>query len=420
MFKDRPQRGDADFKQELKVLEKLRKYPHKHIVTHLATWTQDGKYYMLFPYAQCNLRQYMKWIHFGTPTKENIIWLLKQLRGLAAALKDIHNLSGVGLSVPAPSPTSNLAAPQPQMRESGWHHDLKPENILLYKTPGPKRGTFQISDFGSSKIHTYRSGSINTRSPNGTLTYEPPEAKSEGATSRPYDVWSLGCVFLELLIWAVLGFRSVEEFASERHDRRYPGSQTDILSDDSYWQMAEDGSIIVRKTVLQKIEVLKENVMRQAQQPFKEVLELILLMLDPDRRKRILALDLWNTLDSICKQKSLDLQTVTDDSMADGGNDGSASFLPRLSLNPIDRCSPDAFPDGSIYLKSNAGYVSGDFLTASPIDSHMQRRNSAGSAVSPVSMSPFSRNPSIASSNMSTHGHHGSVDGYNDHMDESR
>lgn len=142
----------------------------------------------------------MRWMQFGAPSNENIMWLLKQLRGLAEALKDIHNLSSIGSSLPTPSPGPNLVAPQPQMRKSGWHHDLKPENILLYKSLGHERGTFQVSDFGSGKIHTYRSGSVNTRSPIGTLTYEPPEAKLEGATSRPYDVWSLGCVFLELLI----------------------------------------------------------------------------------------------------------------------------------------------------------------------------------------------------------------------------
>ena len=358
-------------------------------------------------------------MQFGTPTKGNIIWLLEQLRGLGEALKDIHNLSRLGLSTLGSSPAPNLSAPQQQMRESGWHHDLKPENILLYKTRGSRRGTFQISDFGSSKIHTYRSGSINTRSPNGTLTYEPPEAKSEGATSRPYDVWSLGCVFLELLIWAILGPDSVEKFGNERLDRRYPGSKTDAVFDDSYWQMTQDGAITVRNTVLQRIEILHRKVTFQPQQPFEAVLKLILRMLDPNRRTRILALDVWNTLDNIYNETTLDLQNINDDALPEGKSDGPPSLLPRLSLNPIDRLDFDSPRNGSIPSNPNLMSITGEFLSASPIDTRMQRRNSFGSTTSATAASPPSRNPSIASSNMSTHGRYGSVDGREDLIDDS-
>ncbi len=380
-FRERPQREGADFNRELKTLNELRKYPHRHIVTHLATWTQDGKYYMLFPYAQCNLRQYMKWLHFGPATKDNIMWLLNQLRGLAEALKDIHNLSSIGPSLPTPTPAPNLAAPQqPQMRKSGWHHDLKPENILLFKCSGHGRGTFQISDFGSGKIHTYRSGSVNTRSAIGTVTYEPPEAQTEGATSRPHDMWSLGCVFLELLIWAVLDCQAVDSFASERVDRRYPGSQTYLAEDDSYWQKAESGGITLRKQVLDWIERLKSKVQKQRQQPFMEVLELIIKMLDPDRYTRILALDLWNTLEQICYQKNLDLQDSQDDCEPESNNHDPSSDLPRLSLSPPDRTF---FHNEMLSFGPNAGSVTGDSFTLSPSDLRTSRPNSSGSVVFP-------------------------------------
>lgn len=356
----------------------------------------------------------MRWMQFGAPSNENIMWLLKQLRGLAEALKDIHNLSSIGSSLPTPSPGPNLVAPQPQMRKSGWHHDLKPENILLYKSLGHERGTFQVSDFGSGKIHTYRSGSVNTRSPIGTLTYEPPEAKLEGATSRPYDVWSLGCVFLELLIWAVLDYGAVETFANDRVDRRHPGSQTDLIEDDSFWQMAESGEITLRKQVVEWITLLGSKVQQQRRQPFKEVLTLVIRMLDPDRRKRIIALDLWNTLDQIYHQKSHDLHDSRDGSLPESDdNNGPSSSLPRLSLIPPDRSHADPFHNEiTPAFGSNAGLLAGDSLTLSPIDHRTHHsRNSSGSLHSPSNRTPLSRNPSNASSNMSTRGHHGSDDG---------
>ena len=405
-FKDRPDRGDNDFQKELKVLDELRKYPLRHIVTHLATWTQGGRYYMLFPYAQCNLRQYMKWLQFGAPTKENILWLIRQFRGLAEALKDIHDLSGAGALQSAP----NLGAPFGGERKAGYHHDLKPENILYYMAAG----NFLISDFGSGKIHTYRSGSYDTSSANGTLTYEPPEAAKAGRkTSRPYDMWSFGCVFLELLIWAVLGFESVEDFRSKRVDRRYPGSQTDIVTDDAFWQMLPNGAVTVRKSVENCIQALRDGVLRQRNQPFKEISELILKMLDTDKETRILALDLHDTLDRIYKQKKIDLENVKDDSVPDSptAQEGS-DYLPRYSLDPPDRRFQERTREGAAVTVRNPGNSTGDFLTASPISSsspHLShashRRNS--------STSEFvgrSRNASIASSNMSTHGRRGSFD----------
>ena len=402
-FRDRPDRGDNDFQKELKVLDELRKYPLRHIVTHLATWTQGGRYYMLFPYAQCNLRQYMKWVQFGDPTKEKLLWLIRQFRGLAEALKDIHDLSGTGALQSAP----NLGAPLGGERKAGYHHDLKPENILYYMAAN----NFLISDFGSGKVHTYRSGSYNTTSANGTLTYEPPEAAKEGRkTSRPYDMWSLGCVFLELLIWAVLGFQSVEEFRSKRVDRRYPESGTDFVQDDAFWQMLPNGAIRVRESVENRIQALRESILRQSNQPFKEVLELIIKMLDTDKETRIPALDLYDTLDRIYRQKKIDLENVKDDSLPDRQTAQERSdYLIRLSLNPPDRRSVDRTREGAAVTARNPGNVMGDFLTAFPTSPHFpqasHRRNSSTSEVM-----GRSRNASIASTNTSTHGRRGSTD----------
>ena len=349
---------------------------------------------MLFPYAQCNLREYMKYMTFGAPTKENIMWLLRQFRGLAAAMKDIHNLS---LAIVTPK-GSSLQAPK-QERRAGWHHDIKPENILYFTKAGLPHGTFKIADFGSSKIQTYRSGSINTRSPIGTLTYEPPEAKKEGATSRPYDVWSLGCVFLELLVWAVLDYRSLKIFTSERNDRRSPGSKTDLVEDDGFWQMAEDGMVKLRPSVVTWIENLRGKILQQERQPFKEVLELVMRMLDTNRSSRIIALDVWNTLDIIYKQKTVDLDRAVNIDMP----------LPRSYMNPIDRHSPGPANEGrpSVVTRVNSASIgfspavsrvtTGDRLSTSPTDSFgpLPRRASTFSVTSPQTGSMASSMTSI-------------------------
>lgn len=177
---------------------------------------------------------------------------------------------------------------------------------------------FRVTDFGSGKVHIYRSRSIITCSPNGTLTYEPPEVKSKGVTSRPYDLWSLGGVFLEILIWAVFDYQSVQRFAKERFDRRYPGSQTDFLKDDAFWQMDEERIVSCRKCVTSWIDDLKAIAESQDGSPFNGVPDLILAMLDPVRKTRIKALDLWDTLDRLHIQKKADMESAGDASLAKG------------------------------------------------------------------------------------------------------
>ena len=282
---------------------------------------------MLFPYAQCNLREYMKQTSFNIKDKECLLWLLEQLLGLADALRNLHNFADPQNS----GPSSTLAAAHPEVRKSGWHHDIKPENILYYRDIGAKHGILKMADFGSGKVHIYRSGSVNTRSPNGTLTYEPPEAKYENATSRPYDVWSLGCVLLELLIWAIFKIEEVESFAKAREARRFPDHPTDEFEDDAFWQMKEDDKFSRRDAVDCQIRNLRKEALNHEAQPFKEVVELIEPMLDPNRHTRITALYFWDTLNRIVEQKKVDLNYPQDKSWGRKVDTKNVP-LPRLDL----------------------------------------------------------------------------------------
>lgn len=46
-----------------------------------------------------------------------------------------------------------------------------------------------------------------------TFRYEPPESTEENkAWPRRYDVWSIGCIMLEFLVWMVWGKQELEEF----------------------------------------------------------------------------------------------------------------------------------------------------------------------------------------------------------------
>lgn len=74
------------------------------------------------------------------------------------------------------------------------HRDLKPDNMLFLKD-----GTMKLADFGLARMY----GTPKTRlSPQAiTLWYKPPELLL-GATeySSSADMWSVGCIFAELLL----------------------------------------------------------------------------------------------------------------------------------------------------------------------------------------------------------------------------
>ena len=348
---------------------------------------------MLFPYAQCNLRQYMSRRPFRP--REEILWFLEQLHGLASALKMIHDLTHEdGLAEPS-SPMLQPPSPvHPGERRAGWHHDLKPENILYFWHTDPPRGNFRISDWGSGKVNTYRSGSIKTPSPNGTPTYEPPEVIVEGTTSRPHDVWSLGCVFLELLVWALIGFEAVEKLKYERFGRRDLSSASS-REDDAFWQRTESQGIVLRKAVLECISILEDRIQRsQRLKPFEAVINLIKAMFNINSERRIIALNVEDTLSRICLNTQVELN---DSDSTPTDNDPA---IPRLSLK-----APDNPPHANTLQSRSASPAYGTSIHSSPVDMYRgqglhSRDNSATEALSPYTVTR-SRNTSNASSTMS-------------------
>ena len=92
------------------------------------------------------------------------------------------------------------------------HGDLKPGNILCVTECGEK--VLKIADFGVSRGHHGQtiSRKLATTSVSPTSSYQGLEVEFERLDKtyqRPrsckYDIWSLGCVFLEFSIWLLHG-----------------------------------------------------------------------------------------------------------------------------------------------------------------------------------------------------------------------
>lgn len=93
-----------------------------------------------------------------------------------------------------------------------WRHgDIKPANILRFTNGGTWLGTLKLADLGRAKRHvdrtSYRPDIENDKY--HTKRYQPPDLLLYVTTSRLYDIWSLGCVFFEAIVWLLYGLPEV-------------------------------------------------------------------------------------------------------------------------------------------------------------------------------------------------------------------
>lgn len=176
---------------------------------------------MLSPLATCNLKQYWKHTKPQLVDTGFVLWELKQLQGLADGLRYIYNLGGS-------------------------HFDLKGENILAFDEVGCNWPTLKIADFGSAKIQPRRSDPRDNSAPTnsysqGTSAYEAPDYIILGHISRPCDVWTLGCIFMDMLVWTfgllLPDQPDIETFSNER--RQIKGGR--VVDDTMFWYVAHDG-----------------------------------------------------------------------------------------------------------------------------------------------------------------------------------
>ena len=290
------------------MLVELNMRPHEHILTHITAWSQGQECYILFPLARMNLRVFLKEKQPEADSKITL-WLIRQMKGLADAVKLIHNLdsevSSTHLQIPGAAPTEE--------RKQGYHHDLKPENMLLfYSGIDYTEGSLKISDFGMGKVHGVPQGSQiiskNTATPSGTLTYGSPDYEMHKKTGRPHDMWALGCVFLELLCWLFIAPQKGGK--SFQTDRRAPTSSTDsdILSDSYYFMTTKNGAKDpkLKPVVIKWMDTIEVN--PYCKDEFLAILDLIRKpggLLEPDMKMRMRAGTLNDQLKDILYSATL-------------------------------------------------------------------------------------------------------------------
>jgi len=182
---------------------------HPNIVELLVSYTQCNISNLLFYPADMDLHDFL--LQGDRPAGFAETFSFQQaMHGLSDGLSYLHNFR--------PRPSFPKISSEVSMH--GYHHDIKPRNVLV-------RGTaFILADFGTSKLKELDEDS-QTLWKNTTFEYGAPECRhpkslAAGLVGRPLDIWSLACIFTEIVTYAELGSRGVTDFRRRRlRDNEY-------------------------------------------------------------------------------------------------------------------------------------------------------------------------------------------------------
>lgn len=247
--------NDENFARENSALKILQaKCQHPNIVPLLASYRYGTQYSFLFPRAECDLYMYFEQTN-PPQTDQETLNLFERISKLASALGEIHNCEIV----------LETDGRRIDFSQIGYHRDLKPKNIL-------KMGeVFMISDFGLARFKDNKSSSKTTWVW-GFSTYSAPECKRGANVNRLADVWSLGCIFSEVVTFAVLGMDGILEYSRRRTQ---PLDLNHRVTVDLFYEHGTDKV----DTVLEWFEHLRTESCRS---PFIiDILELVEEMLGP-------------------------------------------------------------------------------------------------------------------------------------------
>jgi len=291
------------FDMELVMLSALNGKNHRNLVKLLATYKYKHRYHLLFPFAKANLRALWKtFIPMPRWDRGTFLWVISQLSGLVSALHLVHEFPTGNYPLGSDTTSKEASKTKPSLPKSlkvaeneekyGRHGDIKPENILwdCESEGSAVNGTLLLADFGLGRFHRYESRSRQDPAKiSGSPSYAPPEIELGRFVSRAYDIWSLGCVFLEFITWLLEGYVGLEKFIKARSEMAVDG-----VDDDTYYTIinTEHGrDAEVRRGVVLWMEYLRTS--RACSRMVKELLDLVRLkMLRVDSKARISAKNL--------------------------------------------------------------------------------------------------------------------------------
>ncbi|KAF1343776.1 kinase-like domain-containing protein [Delphinella strobiligena] len=199
----------SKYQREAETLIELRKLESSNIIDVVFAFQETisrdkALMHLVFPFYQVDLQDYLYNRSYEevsllyTPTNSSSkepmlkhpLWLA--IMGVVEAVRDYHGYS-----------YENKLIGSREWIE-GVHSDIKPANIVVDTI----NGRLFLTNFGNAEInHSFNGQGKPTEPAAQTYNYAPPESDSDSHTADlakvrdKYDVWSLGCVLLEVLVF---------------------------------------------------------------------------------------------------------------------------------------------------------------------------------------------------------------------------
>ncbi|KAI1076237.1 kinase-like domain-containing protein [Whalleya microplaca] len=278
------------YEDEVRVLERFSgsQNGHPHLIRLLMAFQHGKQYYLIFPLAQGNLADLWDQKQMSPTSLLHTRWVIGQCLGMADGLKKIHR--NYSWFKERNTDVNHLDVD----KNRGRHGDIKPENILCFSNPEKTDLRLVISDFGLTRFHSAHSVSNVPPEKVGGLsvTYRPPEFDMKSSISQAYDMWSLGCLYLEFISWFLYGNQGTHENEDTR-DKFHKARLSDDLSydprsaQDKFFNIY-DGKAVLKESVKKWMADLRA--LDSCAPCIREFLNLIeddLLQPNPGRRSKI-------------------------------------------------------------------------------------------------------------------------------------
>jgi serine/threonine protein kinase len=218
--------------------EHMARLKHSHIVRLIGTYVWMREFCILmYPVADGNLETFLRCL--GKTSPEKIV--------SNEHSPDDHSFDMTQVRAMAFSCTGFFSCLSSAIRyihrSLVKHKDIKPKNVLVrsrwhYRGASPEYSSkVYISDFDISRSYE----TIDAANTDGytlcTVKYASPEVAQESDHGFPADIFSLGCVFLE--IFAALDSCKVER-SLDIHSRTTPGLQESRSTDQASYELQEE------------------------------------------------------------------------------------------------------------------------------------------------------------------------------------
>ena len=185
------------YENEVRVLSMLQRLAHPNILKLVACYTHNGNHNLISPYIDGGtLRGVLEHDDASNLSHAEILYLMA---GLVSAIWALHE----------------FVVDDTEPSHKGLHQDLHPDNILF---DGER---LILADFGLSSIKLMQQSS-HTHFKGGKGYWQAPECADltapyeEHRATRASDIFALGCIIAELLVYLLNGPSGVKSFRDAR------------------------------------------------------------------------------------------------------------------------------------------------------------------------------------------------------------